>query len=152
MISQQFIASAYLNGMHGTASRLKDFVFPSNYWVNRIKGTVDSLISGLSISVTLAFLKYMEYLSYFFFFMPDCQIYIPICSLLNFNIITITLQSKKIMLRFCSTKIRIETHSSYQEKVLNISGVLLRNKSIVETVMLFEIWKSGMEDEKIDKL
>ena len=56
------------------------------------------------------------------------------------------------MLRFCSTKIRIETHSSYQEKVLNISGVLLRNKSIVETVMLFEIWKSGMEDEKIDKL
>ena len=36
-----------------------------------------------------------------------CQIYTPICSHLNFNIIMIALQSKKIILRFCSTKIRI---------------------------------------------
>ena len=41
----------YLNG---TGSRLKQFVFPSNYWVHRIKRTAESLISGLSISVTLS--------------------------------------------------------------------------------------------------
>lgn len=42
--------------------------------------------------------------------------------------------------------------NSYQEIVLNINGVLLINKSVVETVMLFEIWQNGMEGEKFDKL
>ena len=44
--------------MHSTASRLKQFVFPSNYWVHRIKGTAESLISGLSISVTLSSVQF----------------------------------------------------------------------------------------------
>ena len=44
--------------MYGTASRLKQFVFPSNYWVHRIKRTADSLISRLSVSVTLSSVQF----------------------------------------------------------------------------------------------
>lgn len=38
--------------------------------------------------------------------------------------------------------------NSYQEIVLNINGVLI-NKSVVETVLLFEIWQNGMEGENL---
>lgn len=97
----QKVGHAYLNGMHRIASRSKGFVFSGNYWIHRIERTASYRISVLTISVSLVVLKYMEHFSYFLF---SCHIYTPICFPLNLNLVA--LQSKIIILNFCSRRMR----------------------------------------------